>query len=507
MEMKNLSNNILIYRIFICLFAINSLSSKVDAKNDNDNAEPYQALARTSLSFINDSLCIIDDPENSLYTFISELYSLCNGKDTVINIVHIGDSHMQAGFLSGTTMRLLQKQFGNAGRGWVSPLKLSKTNEPTDYFITSNVKNWFSGKCIQRNPFCPWGIGGMGIATPSGDFNFDIRIAPNNGAGYSFNQAIIFRDMFSYPLIPLNTEDTVACQFGIAPMENMLIDTISTYFLKDTLMLKSVIIPMTGDYNKNAFYDTYDANNNNLYYGFVLKNGMPGILYHSIGINGARFVDFSSREYIRQLSILKPSLLIASFGTNESFVKIPDSSVILQELDSFVRLVREELPNTVLLITTPAESFKRVYKNKKRGYIRNENISIISEIIKTYTGKQGIACWDLFGISGGKDSGKYWLKANMFGRDRIHFSREGYEEQGKLLYNSLVRSWINEQNIEQALEEKLISEEDLNDDNYKDNKTGGFYENSLDNQDKFNEKEPVIDYVDRYIKKEVKDVE
>lgn len=54
-----------------------------------------------------------------------------------VSIVHIGDSHIQADISTGTTRELLQYDFGNAGRGLVSPLKMSGTNEPLDYTFQS----------------------------------------------------------------------------------------------------------------------------------------------------------------------------------------------------------------------------------------------------------------------------------------------------------------------------------------------------------------------------------
>ena len=128
-----------------------------------------------------------------LQPFFAGLDSLRAGKDTVLTIVHLGDSHIQAGYYSGQVMRLLQEQFGNAGRGWIAPFKLSKTNEPDDYFISSSVREWVTGRCIQSNKKCPVGIGGIGIQSVSPSINLDVRIAPNNGAGYSFNQAILYR--------------------------------------------------------------------------------------------------------------------------------------------------------------------------------------------------------------------------------------------------------------------------------------------------------------------------
>ena len=64
-----------------------------------------------------------------------------------------GDSHIQAGHLSGRVMRLFPTGVsGNAGRGWIAPFKLSKTNEPDDYFIKSVAKDW---NCRTLYSACP----------------------------------------------------------------------------------------------------------------------------------------------------------------------------------------------------------------------------------------------------------------------------------------------------------------------------------------------------------------
>ena len=83
-------------------------------------------------------------------SFFDALDSLRAGKDTIIHIVHLGDSHIQAGYYSGKTMRLLHATFGNAGRGFIAPLKLNRTNEPADYFIRSTVREWTAGRITQH---------------------------------------------------------------------------------------------------------------------------------------------------------------------------------------------------------------------------------------------------------------------------------------------------------------------------------------------------------------------
>ena len=421
-----------------------------------------------SLPFIKDSLCLINDTTNSMSAFINELSDLYNGKDTVINIVHLGDSHIQAGFLSGRTMRLLQNSFGNAGRGWIAPFKLSKVNEPNDYFISSNIKEWIAGRCIQLRPKCPWGIGGIGIQTEAKNINFDVTIAPNNGAGYSFNKILLYRDYNAAPMTPLTDNDSATkLSWGHQIHDNIVIDTFMMPNLIDAFSIKSVDLTTYNYLNSEMpFADEESAvvansqqrniitKTPNTYYGFMLTNSNPGVLYHSIGVNGAKFKDYTSREYVRQLSLLKPSLLIISLGTNESFGRNFSKTEFEAQIDSLVRLVHEEIPGVTLLITTPVESYKRVYRNKKRYYERNVNIAKVADVITSYAKKEGIAYWDLYSVAGGNNSCKMWFDAKMFGRDRIHFSRVGYEEQGSLLYKAIIRSYISAQNTEDSGEEE-----------------------------------------------------
>lgn len=464
-EMKGLLNSkkrniLIILSGFVLIFGI-IYSGKAGATKKTDKPIGFETKSthrmlpsidsiQTSLSFINDSLCFIQDPSGSMSSFIDELNELLNGKDTVINIVHLGDSHIQAGYLSGRTMRLLQNAFGNAGRGWIAPFKLSKVNEPSDYFISSNVKEWVSGRCVQLKPKCPWGIGGIGIQTEAQDIDFSLIIAPNNGVGYSFNKVLMYRDHNAPPMIPTctNKDSIRMLSWGSQPFQNILIDTFATTNPVDTLSFKSLNVQQDNADTKNT--------SSNRYYGFMLMNSNPGILYHSIGVNGAKFVDYTSRDYIRQLSLLNPSLLIVSLGTNESFGKNFSKAAFEQQVDSFIRLVREEIPGTTLLITTPAETYKRIYRNKKRHYVRNENIAKIADVISSYAEKENIAYWDLYSISGGNNSCKKWYDAKMFGRDRIHFSRNGYDEQGALLYKAIIRSCIPTTDLAEEEEEAIV---------------------------------------------------
>ncbi len=394
---------------------------------------------QSNLSFAVDSLCRIIDPAHSLDQFLEELDMLMQGKDTTIQIVHLGDSHVQAGFYTGETMRLLHDAFGNAGRGWIAPYKLARDNEPNDYFITSTkVKNWTVGRCTRNLSEGSWGPGAIGIQTNASSVDFTVSIAPNNGAGYEFSQAILYRGERALPLLPEgmddNRENVVWGTEASSP--GVIVDTFKLSNKTSELRLQSV------PRSSRVFAQSASAS----YYGFVLTNGQPGILYHSVGQNGAMFVNYTNSEYIRQLSLLDPSLLIITLGTNETFGSRFSTSEFLSQVDRFVKMVKHYLPFTTLVLTTPAESYRSVrIRRRKRRYKRNENIGLVARAIKDYAMREGIACFDLYGMTGGSDSCSKWLNSSYLGRDRIHFNVAGYQEQGKLLYKALIRSELDYQ--------------------------------------------------------------
>lgn len=359
--------------------------------------------------------------------FFAELLRLQNKHDSVISIVHIGDSHVQCGYLSGELMRSFHKDFGNAGRGFIAPLKLAKTNEPSDYFIKSAQPDWLSSSCVKRNNQFPFGLGAMSISSEAKKINIDVIIAPKNGVGYAFNQAVLYRHENSLPLIATNIlDESLAVKQDSFPDISMSTDTFQMKELVDTLVLRSY---------------TKKNNPNNIYYGLNLTNGNPGILYHSIGINGAMYVNYTNENYIKQLSQLKPSILIISLGTNETFGRRFTEGEFKQQIKEFLSLVNQKLPNATILLTTPPACFKRTTVNKQRVYVRNNNTKKAAHAIKSLAAQENIACIDLFALMGGDDAATKWHKDKLMARDRIHFTQEGYLAQGNLIYQALMQAF------------------------------------------------------------------
>ena len=61
------------------------------------------------------------------------------------------------------------------------------------------------------------------------------------------------------------------------------------------------------------------------------------------------------------------------------------------------------------------------------------------ELAKKHNG----AVWDMFQVMGGLKSANIWMARGLLKRDRIHFTREGYNLIGDLLFNAIMEAYEN----------------------------------------------------------------
>lgn len=371
-----------------------------------------------------------------LSRFFSGLDSLHAGKDTVLTILHLGDSHIQAGYYSGKMMRLLQREFGNAGRGFIAPLQLNRTNQPTDYFIRSSIRDWVAGRITQRKKQTSIGMGGIGVRSYSPSINLNVTVMSKNGISYVFNEAILYRKENAMPMLPTDESKRIATTFlADTAYVGIKADTFRIEGFIDTLLLHSTRRKQGTDQLLPV------SSFNNTYYGLSLRNGKPGILYHSVGVNGAMYVNYTDSVYIARLALLRPQLIILSMGTNETFGRRFSGLQFGEQVRALIRMIRREMPQAEILLTTPPECYTRTYVQKKRVYVRNENSEKAAAALRQIAEEERTACWDLFGATGGKLSCRKWLDQRLMAKDRIHFTEHGYEDQGVMLYRSLMNAY------------------------------------------------------------------
>ncbi len=367
----------------------------------------------------------IIDKNRILDTFFSRLYQLSQpapviNAPSVVSIMHIGDSHVQAGFLTVNIMNNLQEKFGSAGRGLIFPFKLARTNEPFDYDILSESK-WDKTLVVQRTQKLPLGLGGLSIKTNDDNFSFEIRSSTREKIDHSFNKITIFHHEKAPELYV--TDPTIKSVNKKSPYPFASIIQLNNRV--NSLVLSTGSQILKGD--------------SAIYYGFSLENGKRGILYHAVGINGAQFRHYGSvQNFAQQISILSPELFIFSLGTNEAFRGKLNEKNLYNEIDAIIEPIRRANPKALVLITTPPDCLAASADVTKNS---NPNIAIVRNVLIRYAETKGCAYWDLYTVLGGDGSAYKMYEAKYLYKDGVHFLKDGYTMLGNLFSDALIRNY------------------------------------------------------------------
>jgi lysophospholipase L1-like esterase len=356
----------------------------------------------------------------NMYLFYKKLQALKKSDSGLVSIVHIGDSHIQPDFLSSVVRSNLQAFFGNAGRGIVFPYQLGKSNAPVDIASTSNI-NWIYNRIAHPEIPVECGIAGFCIKSnrPQAQINFSLK--DNSFGPQYFNHIKLFIDSAAATTWMFETNDSTTL-----PVILRNTDTLQT-------SCKNILLQNAA----NQFTLTsHSTGNTQSFYGAMLQNGKPGVLLHTIGVNGARYEHFNNTPLLwQQLPELKADLVIVSLGTNEAQAAALDESAFLNQVKIFIEKIKTAFPGTAIIITTPQDSYK--------GKRSNPVMRSVSLALASFCQQQNIGLWDLYKITNGYGSARYWLAKGLLNKDRVHFTQAGYTIQGKLLYQALAQGYNN----------------------------------------------------------------
>ena len=186
-------------------------------------------------------------------------------------------------------------------------------------------------------------------------------------------------------------------------------------------------------------------------YGVEFSKSRPGVLYSSLGVNGANITllghAFNGAHWTAQLHHYKPDLVVLAYGTNESgFPKFIDSTWA-GEMKVVVKRLQAALPDASILLMSPMDRGER----NDRGEI--ETIATMPRLVKIeakVAEETGVAFFNTFQAMGGDGTMARWYAAEprLVGSDYIHPMPAGAKIVGGLLYEAL-RDGYNEYKLRQ----------------------------------------------------------
>ena len=171
-------------------------------------------------------------------------------------------------------------------------------------------------------------------------------------------------------------------------------------------------------------------------YGLLLEEDTNGIIYNTIGVNGAEFRHFNNSDYFQeQLKALQPDLIIVSLGTNDGYVRNFDMNEFYFQAQTFVKTLQASNVAASILLTTPPG-----VKIRNRRDLKAQNVLLARNAILNLYRPNGVACWDLYGVL---KKYRRILTNQKPSADKVHFRKAEYEVQGELLYNVLMDGYKN----------------------------------------------------------------
>ena len=348
---------------------------------------------------------------------------LFTGKGNV-SIMHIGGSHVQAGVFS-QAMRdnLLNLTPGlTAGRGLVFPFM--KTNTPCSYCI-SRTGEW--DYCRNAVAFdTRLGLAGASVTTSDTTASFSIVTREKRPSEltpvFDFNYVKILGYGDMVPFVHFNNDTLVG-----------------TYDEEEGSF--TFVLP---DYTDSLYVDFNQAHGTFTVTGVYLDNGMPGITYHGIGVNGAKVCSYLSCEDLeRDLRLVHPDLVIFGIGINDAAADTFTKEKFKNDYTTLINIIHRVSPDCALLLVTNNDSFKKVSRKK---YEVNPNGLLAEEAFLELGEQHDAAVWDFFDIMGGLKSMAHWENEGLAQKDKVHFTNQGYNLIGDLLFNALMDRYMEHLN-------------------------------------------------------------
>lgn len=354
-----------------------------------------------------------------------EVTSLGKGN---FNIVHIGASHVQGGtFPHRIRMNLLKRHPNLVGsRGMIFPYSAAaKCNNPADYKVHCVEKVTLT-RNVYKEPEQRLGL--CGIAITAHDTTTSIAIVCNEwGVNFNADRIVVLGESPDHVIPELLVEDR-----RVPPS---YIDSATRRFV----------------YNLYAPADSFtivlpcDTAQTFTLTGVYVGNRKAGISYHSIGVNGASCEDYLKCPFFTcDLKMLKPDLVIFGIGINDASGPNFDTAVFANNYRRLVDSVRSVNPNCAIIFITNNDSFrksvKRVKRRRRTTYLVNDNGELVRETFYRLAKECDAAVWDQFEIMGGLRSMALWERAHLAQRDKVHFTRAGYELMGDLMTSALLRT-------------------------------------------------------------------
>ena len=361
--------------------------------------------------------------------YLDQFWSACDqakASAQTVSVIHLGDSHVQAGHFTMPIRKSLAQRWGDGGLGWIGAFRLLGTNPP----IHTNVRASSAGTSgikITERDYNRESPTGMVLQTKgSGAITYTFQC----GGGQTFDRIVIYHQRETEPFT-LSGNSLHALAQDTLTREPIVTDTL-----------------LVGRYVSSA---EVTAPASAVWYGASLERSSGGVLVHTIGYNGATYYTYSKGSFASSVAILRPRLIILSLGTNESVSRSFNRNGFGAEVARMVQSLRASNPDCAIVLTSPLANYQRIRtahksrrgKRRRRRtvyrttYRANANCQLVADELQQQARELGCGYIDLFAHFGGAAGAGRLLTDGILSGDRVHLTAAGYNKVGEAIATAL----------------------------------------------------------------------
>ncbi len=392
--------------------------------NDTFTDERYLsqfARYQRYLPFIKYSSNFVEwDNATAVHNFFSKL---ANANSKKVNILHIGDSHIQADFFTGYIRENIQQIFGYGGRGFIFPYACAGTHSTYDY-RTWKYGDWEGARNVKNPNFMDIGLAGAVAKTKDNEAGFK----------FGFKGGILMPD-FTVLKIYCKKDST---SFDLKIKLNNLDDTI---YLKTNTQLHlpyvTVDLPMVSDTFAVFMNQTDSLQNHFECYGLMIETPHnKGVVYNSVGINGAGYNSILGQTLMNShLQEMQPDMVVIDLGANDFYGFTFKEDELGNNLTLVIQAIKEAAPNASIIVSCSQD----IYRKRKNVFATLQ----FSQLTQKIAQQNGVSWYNYFSVSGGRYSMLKWRRHQLAKKDKVHLTTAGYHLKGDLYLNAFLNSYMH----------------------------------------------------------------
>lgn len=345
-----------------------------------------------------------------------------------VHILQIGDSHTAGDLITNGLRTRLQARYGNGGRGVLA------AGKPYRGYLTFGVtasesEDWISN-VIFGNRWQPGGpalgLSGFTRTTRSGG---EYLAVTTDSSDYDFNRAIVCA-------LTGPGQGAVTLRMG-SHAESWSLEAARSGAACRTLTSRTPI--------SNASITTQDERPVSITSFGTFRDG-GGVIVSNVGVVGAQLEHFgrTDPEVLRQeFEAYRPDMIVLAYGTNEGFsprLTAPEYEAVLRaQVARIRRFAGRDVPIMLLGAPDAASRSAGMGASCGAGWYTPNLLDGVRSIQRRVARELRLGYWDWEQAMGGRCASQSWLGAGLMRSDMVHFTREGGDRIGAMLFADLER--------------------------------------------------------------------